>query len=247
MQNQQQQQDWTQTPVEDFAAFQMADYEVAKDADQIAEEAKARDFKPAPVGIHTFVVEGPYEAPKMVRREGYYQGRQVAWNVMAIGLRLSLESDRSATMLEFFDLPPSDPTEQIYYNFASKANDGKYAGFGAEKTGHFLARLGWHIPKGGRMPAEARDGRNWKGRRIQAEVELKQQKPKKGIDPTTAQPFVAPPARLQIKLYSFEVAPGGPLPLPKTAPQQQYAPQAPQQQYVAPQAPPAMSRGLGNL
>lgn len=195
--------------------FEFADAPPAlRDADEIERDAASREFRPIEPGDHELFVAGFKEAPKQVHRTGYLNGQQVSWRPYQVCVRLAKVTDPNATILDWFDVPPDDPTEWPAYQQASKNPDGKNPGFGSEKFGHFISRLGWPFPKGGRLPADAKRLGNWKGRRIHATVELERVKAgQERIDQTTGQPF---PPRSQVKLYSYR---------PSEATVQGYAPQ----------------------
>jgi len=182
--------------------FEFAPIAAVNSAEEIEEAAASREFRPIPLGEHLLVVAGFHGYPKPVYRTGYYRGQSVSWTAYSVGVRLALASDPQATMLDFFDLPPTSPTEVQYYQHASKGTDGKNAGFFAEKFTHFISRLGWPFPKGAPIPIEACKIGNWKGREIIATIEMGKVNKDK-IDLTTGQPF---PPRPQVKLFSFRPA-----------------------------------------
>jgi hypothetical protein len=186
--------------------FEFGDVSFNRDAEEI--ESQRKQYRQPPQGEWDFFVEGFYKAPEPTPRSGYIDGQQVTWTAYTVGVRLAMVDDPEATILDFFDLPPVNPTnpdEVYYYINASSSPDGKSPGFQAEKLGHFLARLGWTISRGTVLPAEAKRLGNWKGRRVRATVGT--QKPKKGqppkIDPTTGLPY---PPKLQVLLFSYRPA-----------------------------------------
>jgi hypothetical protein len=181
--------------------FEVGGVTMEHSADEI-EASRAR--REPPPGDHEFIVVGFLKAPEMKGRTGYLNGQSVGWNSYMLGVRLALASDQGATVVDFFDLPPIDPREQGYYIGASKAPDGKNAGFMAEKFGHFISRLGFVTPKGQPIPPEARKPKNWIGRRVIATIELQAQKGPDGqpkMNMATGEPF-AP--RAQVKLFSYK-------------------------------------------
>lgn len=200
--------DWTTghftggSPEAGIDDFEFADAPPAlRDADEIERDATAREFKPIEPGDHELFVAGFKEAPKQVHRTGFLNGQQVSWRPYQVCVRLGKVSDPNATILDWLDVPPDDPAEWPAYQQASKNPDGKNPGFGSEKFAHFIARLGWPFPKGGRLSSKAKRLGNWKGRRIHATVELERVKAgQERIDPTTGMPF---PPRTQIKLFSY--------------------------------------------
>jgi len=226
--------------------FVVGDVAYARDADAMEAD---RSWKSPPVGDHEFFVSGFFKKPELIKREGYVNGAYVVYNPYKVAVKLSMVSDPTCTVIDFFDAPPADPAGVHAYLNASKNPDGKNPGFMAEKFGHFVARLGFPFAKGQPIPAEARRLANWKGRRIVATIELQDQKDNQGqarIDPTTGEPY---PPKASVKLFSYRPSPSQPIataapqpvpqamPIPQAIPQPVPAPpqyQAPQYQAPAP-------------
>jgi hypothetical protein len=176
--------------------FEFGDVTFKRTAEEVAEEAASREFHPPPAGDHEFFVAGFFNAPERVYRTGYLNNKEVSWYPYKLGVRLAVVDQPQLSLLDFFDLPPDDPREMDAYLNATKGKDGKNPGFGAEKFGFFIARLGWPYPKGAPLPAEAKKLGNWRNRRT---VELQENRNNK-INPTTGEPY---PPRSQIKLFSY--------------------------------------------
>lgn len=180
-----------------FAAMPMQ-----KSAEEIEHE---RARRPVPPGDHEMIVVG-FDKLKQGAKTAYYQGKEYAYTVMQVGVRLALASDPSCTILDYFDLPPAQGNDQVLYTYGSRNADGKNPGFMAEKFCHFIARIGWTYTKGQPFPEEATQLKNWKGRRVICTIVLEQEKgpdkqPK--TDPSTGEPY---PPRPQIKLFSYRPA-----------------------------------------
>jgi len=224
---------------QDFEDYQFAGYAPERTADEIEQD---RGWKSPPPGEHEFIVKGFAKAPQPQARKGYLAGQEVQWTAYSVGVRLALASDPSCTVIDYFDLPPQSPQEQISYLHASKNPDGKNPGFMAEKFGHFVARLGFPFAKGQPIPIEARTLKNWKGRRIVATVELQDSKdPVTGgpkLNPATGEPY---PPKAAVKLFSYRSSPNQfttigtpPAAMPQHAATVQAAPQHPQAAVMAP-------------
>jgi hypothetical protein len=190
--------------------FEFGDVSFNRDAEAIEQDNKSRQYRMPPTGEWEFFVEGFFKAPEAVPRTGFFDGQEVTWTTFLVGVRLAMVSDPGATILDWFNLPPVNPTnpdEVYYYLNASSGRDGKNPGMMAEKLGHFLSRLGWPYTKGSPLPPEAKRLGNWKGRRVIATIGT--QKPKKGempkVDPTTGLPY---PPKLQVMLFSYRNASG---------------------------------------
>ncbi len=185
-------------------AFNPDDYSflpmsAAPDVEEIEREAEARDFRQIDPGDHLLVVKGFMKAPEVKLYTGYVAGRQVSWQSPSVGVRLARADDPQATILDFFDLPPTNPAEQDAYLNASKKQDGTNPGFGARKFGQFISRLGFPFAPGAPLPAEACRLGNWVGREVHATVAMQKQDTAR-VDQRTGLPF---PPRTQVKLFSY--------------------------------------------
>lgn len=217
----------------------------APDVDAIERDAESREFREIEPGDHELVVVGFLKRPEVKLKNGWLHGRQVSWQTATVGVRLARATDRQATILDFFDLPPTNPDEQDAYLNASTKTNGSNPGFAAGKFGHFISRLGFPFAPGAPLPAEACTLSNWIGRHIHATVGMQANKDG-NIDQRTGLPF---PPRAQIKLFSYRPAeqagrgasPAGPVRQVAQAGRQ--APQATR----PPQASPLAAAGLDNL
>jgi hypothetical protein len=223
--------------------FEFGDVTFNRTAEEVAEDAASREFRPIPPGDRELFVAGFFKSPERVFRTGYLDGKEVSWYPYKLGVRLAWVDDPQASVLDFFDLPPDDPREMPAYLDASKGQDGKNPGFGAEKFGFFISRLGYPYPKGSPIPREARKPTNWLNRRIQATIVLQESDPNK-LNPTTGEPY---PPRSQIKLFSYrpsEATVLGHTPEPPGATTQQPAGRQPAARAGQPTRP-AASQGAG--
>jgi len=172
-----------------------------KTADQIESERARRDVPP---GEHEFFVSGFLALPpKSSLKQGYVDGKAVSYNAYDLGVRLSMVGDPAASVIDFFHLPSHGEHDKRCFMKASKKPDGKNAGFMAEKLGVFLDRLGFNMPKGAPIPAEAQNIKNWKGRKIVATIELQEQKDSLGnprVNPSTGEPY---PPKASVKLFTY--------------------------------------------
>lgn len=188
-------------------AYEIGQVAYQRDANDI-EADRAR--KEPPAGEHEFVVQGFLKAPEVKTKTTYYNGQQYSYNVPSVGVRLTMVNDPSATVIDFFELPPADAYGQGLYIHGSTKPDGKNAGFMAEKFGHFLSRLGFPLVKGQPIPAEACRLGAWIGRKVVATIEYQQttefnhatQKREPKVNVATGEPY---PARAQVKLFSYKV------------------------------------------
>ena len=219
--------DYTQ---EGTGGLDLENYEIQaivteSDANEIEQERSRKD---PPAGDHEFFVSGFLDKPKAKARNAWYNGQQYSYEVIAIGVRLSMVSDPTASVIDFFDLPPADGGAQTVYKFGTPKNDSKNPGFMFSKFAHFLGRLGFAVEKGKPLPADALKLANWKGRRIVATIESQVQK-----DPTTGQPKVNPTTgeeyapRAQVKLFSYRPVGSTVSAMPATAPPASPRPVAP--------------------
>lgn len=184
---------------DDYSFLPISD---APDVEQIEREASERDFREIPPGDHLLVVKGFLKAPEMKLYTGYINGRQVGWQSASVGVRLAMKNDPQATILDFFNLPPTNPAEQDAYLNASAKTDGSNPGFGARKFGQFISRLGFPFAPGAPLPAEACRLGNWMRREIYATIVMQANKDGK-TDQRTGLPF---PPRPQVKLFSYRPA-----------------------------------------
>lgn len=244
-------------PEFDPSQFNMGgDVEALHGADKIEKEASDRDYQAPAPGDYTFVVTGFFKAPERVEKSGWVGGQFAKVNPYKVGVKLGVKDRTNFSLIEWFELPPDDPTEARAWQVLNKKADGKTqdAGFMYRKLEHFVGRLGFDWQKGARMPQAAKNLGNWIGREINATVEAgRQQKDEHGqpkCDPSTGQPY---PVKPGIKLFSFRpaqstLAQSGPVRPPQAQapampPTQGHAqapaghPAQPPQGYPQPQAP----------
>jgi hypothetical protein len=137
-----------------------------RDADKIERE---NGFRTIPPGRHVLVVRGFRDQPE----EKYYpvmlSGRQSGFTAAQVKVRLSLPNDPRATIEDIFLLPPADPREHAAY-WHGVPDGQNQGGFQANKFLHFIERLGFPFPAGGRLHPDGQHLRNWIDRPIVAEV-----------------------------------------------------------------------------
>lgn len=141
---------------------------VAQSGDDIERE---NTFKDVPPGDHLLVVKGFDGPPAEESRKAFVNGRLVSFRAAKVGVILALPDDERATVRDYFMFPPSNPAELIAYYEGTSKPDGKSPGFESKKFFHFIDRLGWPVPAGGKLPEGARKLANWKGRTIHATVQ----------------------------------------------------------------------------
>lgn len=155
-------------PPESAEDFTIADVTAsAKSADQLEAE---NGFQEVPPGDHLLIVKGFVGPPQPDCQKVFVNGRLVSYNTHVIKVIFMLPDQPRATVRDSFRLPPASPGDlHAYYEGKSKPED-KSPRFDAAKFLHFISRLGWPYPPGGKLPEEARALRNWKGRAIHATV-----------------------------------------------------------------------------
>ena len=142
----------------------------APPAATIAAANEKGEFLPPPFGEHVFLVMGFAGNPnKSERKDAYINGRNVGFNSVSVGVKLALLGSPDQGLIDWFLLPPNDPGQHQAYFFGTNEN-GKAAGFQANKLIHFIERLGFIWPAGEAMPADARRLGNWRGRKVIANV-----------------------------------------------------------------------------
>lgn len=126
-----------------------------------------------PPGDHTLVVTGFNGLPELKPFSVLLNGRTVSYSSMTIQVRFGLPFNTKKNVTDFFVLPPANPGElDAYYNGVPlDAKAGVTGGLSASKFFHFISRLGFPYPPGGKLPEAARRLGNWKGRTIKARVE----------------------------------------------------------------------------
>jgi hypothetical protein len=183
------------------------DYEIpdVQALDKSAQEIEAeRSFSQLPPGeyelqvVGFLVPKGQVSPVKPETKDAYISGKRLTLQANSIVVRFALASDQSYQITDYFLLPPEDPDSLRAYYEGTKSPDSKpqSRGFLASKFFHFIERLGYPYPKGGKMPPEARKIKNWVGRRIHAVVIPGD--PYR--DPNTGQDK---DGRSQIKLFSY--------------------------------------------
>jgi hypothetical protein len=209
----------------------------AQSADTIEAE---NSFSDPPEGEHEFIVK-VHKAPKQAARKGWYAGKPAEWNVFEVMIKLTMVNDRTASVLDFFDIMPPDPAGQLLYAQATKEPDGKNAGFQAKKLSQFIDRIGFPHSAGQVIPAEAKKLANWNGRRVRAEIVYRQQ-----MDQQTGQPKIDAAGkelkpRPSVKLFSYRTATGQPSALATAAqaPTQPVAQTGPQPVTIEPPTVPS--------
>lgn len=213
--------DYTQEDV----AVAAEDFEIAnvvapqKSAEEIEAESS---FEEIPPGVHELVVVGFLKPPKAERKDVFVDGQRRGFDTHSVVVKFALPDDRGKQVTDFFLLPPGDPEGLDAYHRGSKGPQGKVPGFNSNKFFHFLERLGYPVPKGGALPAEARKLGNWVGRRIVATVVEGDAFTKTKTDTETGEEVQeTKPGRNQIKLFSYRPAGStisGPVATPRTTP-----------------------------
>ncbi len=158
---------------DDLDGFEIAEGAIAptRSAEEIEQE---RGFKEIPPGEHLLKVIGfltrkDASGPVLRKhKDAWFGDRRESYECDSVTIKLGLASDPSYQVLESFTLPPGDAHGlKCYYESTSKQGGKPSAkGFEASKFFHFLERLGFPYPKGGKLPPEARKLGNWKGREI---------------------------------------------------------------------------------
>lgn len=187
-------------PIDETDGFEIAEVRgFDKTADQIEEE---RSFDEVPPGEWKLYVSGFLKAPERVTKDVYLAGRRTSYTAYSVIVKLARADAPGQQVTDYFLLPPDDPNQWPAYFNGAKNPDGKGAGFDAAKFYHFLERIGYAVPKGGALPADARKLTNWKRREVIAKVEPG----RPYLDQTTG---IEKPGRNQIKLFSYRPAGSG--------------------------------------
>lgn len=197
--------DYTKEPIP-FDGENADDFEIGSDVANVSDRDAARIElenvrRHVPPGRHLLIVAGFRDAPQIDSFRVQLNGRTVSFDAYRVKVRFCLPSDPVATVEDNFLLPPDNPAHLPAY-FNGMEPEGSKAGFQANKFIHFIDRLGYPFPPGGKLPEAARRLSNWKGRPIVAEVISG----KPYVDRKTGETKQGYP---QIKLFSYEVAPKG--------------------------------------
>jgi hypothetical protein len=230
--------DYTKEKAASAEDFEISDAAVASErsADEIEQE---NSFDQIPPGTYELEIVGFLGAPKAERKEAMVDGKRVGYSTHSVIVKFALPDNKGCQVTDFMLLPPSDPVGLNAYLNGTNAS-GKAKGFLANKFYHFLERLGFVLPKGAPLPAEARRLGNWVGRRVVATVEAGD--PYTKTDATTGEEKKLA-GRNGIKLFSYRATEATQQGYQRPAPSQP-APQrkaAPAPQKSAPVTPPAPS------
>jgi hypothetical protein len=185
-----------------------------RSADEIAQGFHRDIARP---GDFDFVITG-FLHPKVpeVSLDLFHQGRPVSCTCRSIGVVLSNLDDLGERTILWLRMPPDDPRTMPYYLEGSRNQEGKGAGMEANKLVYFVNRIGFTWGVGQPMPPEARNLKNWKGRKVRGTVEesyKSRQNRKEGrVDPSTNQPY---PPEYAVNEFSFRAYdPAAPLQQP---------------------------------
>jgi hypothetical protein len=157
------------SPEDDVENFEIADVSApTATADDIE---KNNGFREVPPGDHILVVKG-FRGP--VESDSYRVkvGEQLrSYTSHSVRVTFCLPGDPRATVEDYFILPPANPSElEAYYRGVPTDKPDQTPGNAANKFYHFISRLGFPYPPGGKLPDGARRLGNWKGRAIGASV-----------------------------------------------------------------------------
>lgn len=167
-----------------------------KSADEVAAQNGRRDVPP---GEHLFTVAGFLGVPETKSIDVYVDGKQTSYLGWTVGIRLALANDPGASIVDFFTMPPSQPSEHRAYFHGGKNADTKNPGFHANKFMQFLRAIGYDWPAGTPFPEDARKIKNWLGRKVIATVEEGNARPKENLETGVMEEVV----RREIKLFSY--------------------------------------------
>lgn len=242
----------TEEPVpSDPLDIQLPGVAFESDADEIEQAAEDNKFlqieKPGTYRLRVVKIAKAERGKKTV----FLNGKSTFFDAWTITVIFGDARDIRHQISDQFVLPATtDRSDLEAYNKGTTKNDGKYVGFYADKTGHFLSRLVGGFGKGQAIPPFARDMRNWLGRDVLADVLISKRR-EKGKDSKTGEMTYYEP-RPQVDLFSYRTAP--PLDGQAPAPQEQESTEptgAPPQQQAQPsqQAPrtQAARRGAHNI
>jgi hypothetical protein len=144
-----------------------------KTAEQIEEE----NAWGVPPGDHLFEVVGFTGAPVKSFHKVFVNGQLTGFEAYTVGVKLGLASNTKRTITDFFTLPPEgQKSAHAYYHGVpeDRQNPGHPSklqpGADGNRFSHFINRIGFHFPPGGKLPAEAQRLGGWKGRRVLATV-----------------------------------------------------------------------------
>jgi hypothetical protein len=156
-------------PGEDVDNFMLPDVAAPQ---QTAEEIeKSNGFRDIPPGDHILVVQGFRGGPEPVQHTVQVNGQIASYNTYSIKVKFSLPTDPRATVEDYFVLPPADQGElTAYYRGVPTDKTNQTPGMAANKFYHFIGKLGFPYPPGGKLPEAARKLGNWKGRAIAATI-----------------------------------------------------------------------------
>lgn len=197
------------------------DYEISEGA--VAPTATAEDierdsgFKPIPVGkeqeliVIGFLVTKDSKTPVVHQyKDCFFGSRRESFEVDVVTVKLALVSDQSCQVLERFVLPPGDPHGTKCYLESTSKPDGKpgLKGFDAKKTFHFLERLGYVWPRGGKLPEDARKLKNWIGKKIIADIVQGKPYTKEVFDKDSGMKTTKEfPGNVQVGLFTYRLHP----------------------------------------
>lgn len=189
--------DYTRETAPGIDDFEIAEVSMGKDADQLESE---NSFEAIAVGDGQLLeVAGFVAAPKAEYVSCFLRGEPASYSTHSVLVKLAKVGEPRQQVTDYLLLPPGDPRELEAYNYGTKEPGGKNPGFMAGKFGHFIGRLGWPYPAGGKLPAEARRLSNWRGRQIVADIVPG----KSYLDQKTGE---EKPGRNQVRLYSYRAA-----------------------------------------
>ena len=106
-------------------------------------------------------------------KDAWFGDRRVDYSVDTIGVKLANVSNPAQQIVSYCDLPPGNAEDQKCYFEGIPKEGGKPStkGFHAKIFFQFLEHgLGFPYPKGGVLPPEARNLRNWLKREMFATV-----------------------------------------------------------------------------
>jgi len=156
---------------EDIDGFMLPDATAPTTTAEQIEESNNFEIPP---GEHTLVVTGFRGMPEEQSFTVMLNNRAVSYRSHTVKVQFGLPFNAKKRVEDFFVLPPANPGElDAYYN-GKPLKDGKVSdqpGVSASKFYHFISRLGYAYPPGGKLPDAARKLGNWRGRAIRATVE----------------------------------------------------------------------------
>lgn len=205
--------DWTQSdgfdPSGDGSDIDNYDIGEVAASNQTADEiAKANAYPEIPPGEQILIMGGFAAPPKEQLCKVILDGQLASYDSAMVNVIFHTPGNPKATVRDMFLLPPADARQMRAYHYGlaidpktQQAYTDAKPGRDSNKFFHFIGRLGFSYPAGGKLPAEARRLGNWKGRAIIATVRAA--KPYTGKDGTQKDGFPS------IKFYSYKPAPNG--------------------------------------